>query len=71
LFLYKKEGLYISQNLNNNKLMKRKIKKTEKKLTLEKFTVAELNNPIKIMGGGNNDGTGDNNTATFPTGRKD
>lgn len=51
--------------------MKRKIKKTEKKLTLEKFTVAELNNPMKIMGGGNNDGTGDNNTATFPTGRKD
>lgn len=55
--------------------MKRKEKTTKKKLTLEKFTVAELNNPIMIMGGVGNDGNdgngGDNNTATFPTGRKD
>ncbi|MCL9807441.1 hypothetical protein NAT51_18080 [Flavobacterium amniphilum] len=54
--------------------MKRKVKTTEKKLTFEKFTVVELQNPIMIVGGGNNDGTGgDNNTVTVtsPTGRKD
>lgn len=53
--------------------MKRKVKTSEKKLTLDKFTVVELQNPKMIMGGVTNDGTGgdDHNTVTSPTGRKE
>lgn len=35
--------------------MKKKVVKTEKKLSLEKFKVAELKNPKIIFGGYNND----------------
>lgn len=49
--------------------MKKKEIKTEKKLSLEKFKVAELKNSKAIFGGlaeVNNDG---NNTITLPTSR--
>jgi hypothetical protein len=35
--------------------MKKKVIKTEKKLSLEKFKVAELKNPRMIIGGGPDD----------------
>jgi hypothetical protein len=43
--------------------MKKRIVKTEKKLSLEKFKVAELKNPRMILGG---DGNG-NGGLTTPT----
>jgi hypothetical protein len=47
--------------------MKKKVIKTEKKLSLEKFKVAELKNPRMIIGGdGNGNGNG-NGGLTTPT----
>lgn len=49
--------------------MKKKEIKTEKKLSLEKFKVAELKNSKAIVGGLSEANNDDNNTVTLPTSR--